>query len=189
MLHIVTPLYRFENLEKIYYSINADLDIVWHITKSNKREAINLEFTKNDNRIILYNVDCEDNEIYKKRNEVLKKINDGYFCFLDDDTIFHENMYKCYYEYSLQNYKGMIIGQQLDKNDKLRLFANEPKYTKIDTGNVLVHHSCLSNCEWPSKHRPGKNAKDSIFWESVFEFYDRKCVLINKPISYYNKLS
>ena len=65
-LHIITPAYRFENLELIYNSILMNDDIIWHISKSNKREDINFDFIKKDDRVKIYNVDCEDNEIYKK---------------------------------------------------------------------------------------------------------------------------
>jgi len=184
----MTPLYRFQNLERVYNSIFSEEDIRWHISKSNKREDLNLDFIKNDNRVILYNVDCEDNEIYKKRNAVFDVIDDGYFCLLDDDTIFHENMYLKYKECVENNFIGMIVGQQLDKNNKLRLIATKPVYCQIDTGNVICHHSCLKTIKWPNKIDPKYQARDFVFWNSVFEFYEKKCGIWNQPISYYNKL-
>ena len=189
MLHIITPAYRFENLERIYYSINANYDIRWHISKSNKREELKFDFIKNDKRVIVYNVECEDNEIYKKRNEVLSKINDGYFCFLDDDTLFHENMYIKYFECEQFNLKQMLVGQQIDADDKLRLVASVPLYGHIDTGNVICHHSVLKEVRWPSEHIEGVNHKDFLFWNSVYEFYNKRCTIWNQPISYYNKLN
>jgi hypothetical protein len=189
MLHIITPLYRFENLESIYNSILMNDDITWHISKSDKREDINFDFIREDKRVTLYNIDCEDNEIYKKRNVVFNKIKNGYFCFLDDDTIFHENMYVKYKECEEQNFLGMLIGEQLDYYNKLRLIASKPVYNRIDTGNVLSHHSCLSDCTWPSTHIEGVNNKDFLFWESVYNFYGKKCAIWNQPISYYNKLN
>ena len=189
MLHIITPAYRFENLEKIYNSIYADDDIKWHISKSNRREDIDFNFIKEDKRVILYNVDCEDNEIYKKRNEVFNKIKNGYFCLLDDDTLFHENMYLKYKECVENNFIGMMVGEQLDHDNVLRLISSKPVFERIDTGNVISHHSCLSKCEWPSTHIPKVNNKDFLFWNSVYEFYGKKCAIWNQPISYYNKLN
>ena len=75
MLHIITPAYRFENLDKIYNSIYMDDDITWHISKSNNRELLSHDFIKTDNRIKIYNVNCEDNETYKKRNSALETSN------------------------------------------------------------------------------------------------------------------
>ena len=188
MLHIITPLYRYENIELIYNSILRNDDIVWHISHSNKRDLPDLSFLK-DKNIKIYSIDCEDNEIFKKRNEILKEINNGYFCFLDDDTVFHENMYMKYLECSEHNFRGMLVGEQLNFKNKLRLIASKPVFGRIDTGNVLSHHSCLSECKWPKEHIPGVNHKDFLFWDSVYNYYGKKCAIWNQPISYYNKLT
>jgi hypothetical protein len=188
MLHIITPLYRFNLIEKVYNSILMNDDITWHISKSNKREDLNYDFLKKDKRIKLYNVDCDDNEIYKKRNVVFENIKDGYFCLLDDDTIFHENMYIKYLDCVENNFKGMLVGEQTDSDGELRLIASKPVYEKIDTGNVISHHKCLEICRWPSYHQPGINQKDFLFWESVYNYYGNKCGIWNQPLSFYNKL-
>jgi hypothetical protein len=189
MLHIITPLWRFENLENLYNSILINEDITWHISKSNKREELNYTFIKEDKRIKVYNVDCEDNETHNKRNSILKEIKNGYFCFLDDDTIFHENMYMKYKECEEHGFIGMLVGEQLNPINELRLIASPPKYMFIDTGNVLSHTSCLKECRWPETHIPKINKKDFLFWDSVYNFYGKKCAIWNQPISYYNKLS
>jgi hypothetical protein len=188
MLHIITPLYRYENLTQLFSSIYANDDITWHIAHSNKKPLPELEFLKSKN-IKIYSVDCLDTDATSKRNEVLKNIKNGYFCFLDDDTIFHENMYMKYRECVDHNFVGMIIGEQIDNDGKLRLVASKPVFRRIDTGNVLCHHSCLSECEWPSEYIPEVNQKDFLFWDSVYNYYNKKCGIWNQPISYYNKLS
>ena len=187
-LHIITPLYRFDLLEKVYNSILINDDIIWHISKSKYREDLNYDFLKNDKRIRVYNVDCEDTNTTKKRNAALETIRDGYFCFLDDDTVFHENMYIKYLECCENNFKGMLIGEQLDNDGELRLIATYPQYERIDTGNVLSHFSCLKEVRWPETHINGVNQKDFLFWEKVYHFYGKKCAIVNKPISIYNKL-
>jgi hypothetical protein len=189
MLHIITPLYRFENLEKVYNSIFLNDTIVWHISKSSQRESISYDFLKNDKRIRIYNSNCLDSDTTIKRNDILSNINDGYFCFLDDDTLFHENMYIKFLQCLENNFVGMLVGQQIYSNGELRLIASKPVYTHIDTGNVISHHSCLSECRWPDSHINGVNQKDFLFWNSVYNFYSRKCAIWNQPISYYNKLS
>lgn len=73
-------------------------------------------------------------------------------------------------------------------NGKIRLNASIPKYCYIDTGNVISHHKCLEECRWPSSHQEGINQKDFLFWDSVYNYYGRKCGISNSPISYYNKL-
>jgi hypothetical protein len=189
MLNIITPLYRFDLLKKVYNSILFNDDIRWHISKSTCREKLNYDFLKTDKRIILYNVDCVDSDTTMKRNTVFENIKDGYFCLLDDDTIFHENMYMKYLECKDNNYIGMVVGQQLNINNSIRLRASKPLFGKIDTGNVISHYSCLTECKWPKTHIPKVNQKDFLFWDSVYKFYNEKCELWNQPISYYNKLN
>lgn len=188
MLHIITPLYRFENLTDIYNSILIENDIIWHIAKSNRRENPNQSFLYTDKRIKLYNVDCEDSEAHLKRRAALSNINDGYFCFLDDDTVFHENMYLKYVQCKEENFIGMLIGEQLEFDGTLRLSPSPPRYTGIDVGMVISHSKCLEKCEYPLNYTPGKNHRDFLFWNSVYEFYGKKCAIWNNPISYYNKL-
>lgn len=189
MLHIITPLYRFENLEKIYNSIFMDSDITWHISYSKDRNLPDLKFLSEDKRIILYNVDCLDTEAFAKRNAVLDNIKDGYFCFLDDDTLFHDNMYIKYKDAQLSNFIGMLVGEQLLPNGKIRLIASKPVFERIDVGNVLCHHSVLSYIRYPTSHIPGVENKDYLFWKYVYEFFDNKCAITNTPISYYNMIS
>lgn len=189
MLHIITPLYRFDLIEKVYNSIPMEDNVFWHVSYSSKRELPDLTFLKNNNQIKIYPVDCEDSDTASKRNTILSKIKDGYFCFLDDDTIFHENMYMKYLQCINQNFKGMIIGRQINKDDKLRLHASKPVFGRIDTGNVISHHECLKECVWPKTHVEGVNQKDFLFWDSVFNYYGKKCGIWNQTISVYNKLS
>jgi hypothetical protein len=189
MLHIITPLYLTQYLDKVYYSINADADITWHISKTTKMELPNHDFLKNDKRIKLYEVDCEETDVHIKKNVVLDTIKDGYFCFLDDDTTFHENMYIKYIKSKEQNFVGMLIGNQLMPNGTTRLVASKPDHLKIDTGNVLCHHSALSQVRWTSTYIDGVNNVDSIFWTEVYNFFGQKCYLTTTPISNYNKLS
>jgi hypothetical protein len=169
-------------------SIPLNEDVVWHISYSSKRELPNLSFLNDNKQIRLYPVDCEDNDTPSKRNEILKEIKDGYFCFLDDDTVFHENMYFKYQECMENNFKGMLVGEQIDNDGKLRLIASKPVFRRIDTGNVIAHHDCLTECRWPETFTWRVNQRDFLFWESVYNYYEMKCAIWNTPISYYNKL-
>lgn len=188
MLHIVTAAYRFENFKTIYDSIKMYDDIIWHITKSNERESPELNFIEKEKKINLYNIECKDKEASKKHRYSLSQINSGYFCFLDDDTIFHENMYIKYRECLKNNFIGMVVGEQLTFAGCVRLKASKPIYGRIDTGNVLSHHVCLSECKWPDSHTKGLNVRDFLFWKSVYTYYNNECEIWNHPISHYNKL-
>jgi hypothetical protein len=189
MLHILTALYRFENLERIYNSLYMDNDITWHICKSNKREDIDSELILNDKRVKIHNIDCEDEDLVSKRVELLKNVTNGYFCFLDDDTIFHPNLYVKYRDCLDHNFIGMMVGEQLDWDGKLRLIASKPVFRMIDIGNVICHHSCLKGVKWPIEKPNEFVHRDFLFWDSVFNYFGKKCAIINLPISHYNKLS
>lgn len=189
MLHIITPLYRYENLEKIYYSILLNDDITWHISKIKSRKLPKLDFLSEDKRIKLYEIEADDTETCKKRNVVLESIKNGYFCFLDDDTLFHESMYEKYLQCKNSNFVGMLVGSQIGPNGEIRLNASHPVYQEIDTGNVLCHFSVLTEVKWPCKHIEIVSNKDFLFWSDVYRFYDFKCALTDTTISFYNKIS
>jgi len=183
MLHIITRAYRFDLLFNIYSSLPKVDDIHWHICKSNQREDIEHEFLKKP-FISIYNIDCLDSDRTAKTNYCFNQIHDGYFCLVDDDTIFHEHMYRVYQMCSERNYVGMVIGEQLDSDGKVKLKAQAPVAGKIDTGQCLAHSSCLSSIKWPDAKTL---LRDFMFWDSVYNFFNKICVYANRPISWYNK--
>lgn len=186
MLHVCTPLFRFDNIQKVYDSLLDKKNITWHVSYSSKREKPNVKESKKIN-VIFYPIECEEKETYKKRNVIFENIHDGYFSLLDDDTMFHPNMFIHYEKLKKIKYNGMLIGQQISKDGKVRLKANMPVSCYIDTGNVLCHYSCLKTCKWPEK-TIGCYNRDFLFWKSVFIFYQNTMQLVQEPISYYNKL-
>ena len=182
MLHIVTPLYRYELLEKVYRSIPKHADIVWHIAKTSRREQLTNSFITEDSRIRLYEIDCADNDMVTKRNVAFSNIQDGYFYLLDDDTVFMNSLYEVHQDYSRVGWVGIVIGH----NNLLRahypiLKSTQPRF---DAGMVLSHHSVLRSVAWawhPTLSR------DFYFWNRCFEFFGKDAtVLIDKTISNYN---
>jgi hypothetical protein len=189
MLHIVTALYRPELLDKIYKSIPKHKDIRWHVAKSNERISLQYDFIYEDDRVILYNVDCSDVESWTKRQTCLDQINKGYFCFLDDDTVFHENMYKEYQKLKEEGYVGMLVGKQENSKGKIRLGANLPRFCQIDIGNVIAHSKCNKHIEFPVKVESRTSARDYQYWRDVFKYYTRNNTrLVKRVISVYNAL-
>lgn len=182
MLHIVTPLFRYELLEKVYQSIPKYDDITWHIAKTSHREKLTHEFISNDKRIKLYEIDCLDNDIVTKRNIIFSEIKNGYFYLLDDDTIFLNELYLVYSEYSKVNFVGMIIG----RSNLLK--ATYPvvnlRHARVDTGMVLCHHAALHNVKW-AWH--SELPRDFYFWNRCFLYFGKNAtLLIDNEISYYN---
>jgi len=187
MLHIVTPLYRYALLSKVYASIPDGDDITWHIARTSRRDAENfLDFIKSDSRIKYYELDCPDSDTTTKRNACFAEIKDGYFCLIDDDTEFHPGMYETYRKCLGSNFVGMMIGDQLWIDGRTRLKAGPPTIARVDAGNVLTHSSCLSECRWPLKTE-GSCCWDYLFWNDVHNFYGGYKT-VDSPISVYNSI-
>jgi len=187
MLHIVTPLYRYNLLHKVYASIPDGDDITWHIARTSRRDAENfLDFIRNDDRIKYYELDCSDSDTTTKRNACFAEIKNGYFCLIDDDTEFHPGMYETYKKCLESNFVGMMIGEQLWIDGRTRLKAGPPTIARVDAGNVLAHNSCLSECKWPVKTE-GSCCWDYLFWNDVHNFYGGYKT-IDSTISIYNSI-
>ena len=186
MLHISTPLWRYNLLPQVYASIPKHADITWHISHISAKPAPDFDFIHNDSRIKLYAVSCKDSETDIKRNVTFENIRDGYFCLLDDDTIFLENMYSLYKKYSENHFEGMVIGRQTFKDGRIRLNSQVPTNFGIDTGNVLSHHSILRQVKWEFVTHV---CRDFLFWDSCYAIFGgEKTFFSNEIISTYNAL-
>lgn len=190
MLHIITPLYRFELLEAIYASIPAYEDITWHLSVSNTRNLPENKLILNDKRVRIHYLDCEDNDLVEKRNAVFKSISSGYFYLLDDDTIFLEEVYKLYKKFSVIHFKGLILGRQYRpfyNASPLRPYDN-PLFNNIDTGMAIAHCSVLKVVSW--EWCESKYSRDCYFWAKCYEYFGKKLTINTKQyISIYNKLN
>lgn len=185
MLHIQTPLYRYENLEKVYESIPKHEDIIWHVSKIKSRETPDSPIWQ-DKRVKLYDIDCQDNDTVAKRNVCFEQMNEGWFHLLDDDTTFHPNMYGAYLRMIKGSFKGMLVGSQNDHRGKLRLQPSFPRSGYIDTGNVLCHTSLLEKVQWQLSD---EHPRDYFFWKNCFEALGKKDVAFTfQVISNYNTL-
>lgn len=184
MLHIITPLYRYHLLEKVYQSIPKDHDITWHIAKSSQREKLDHDFIHTDSRIKLYELDCPDIDTVTKRNVIFDNIKDGFFYCLDDDTLFLKELYRVYKEYNNIGFEGMIVGQS-NVIKHIRLSAN-PKESWIDTGMVLCYFKVLEKEKWEWTEIAGR---DCYFWSRCYQFFGKEnTVFLNRVISHYNLL-
>jgi hypothetical protein len=193
MLHIITPLFRFNLLPQVYSTIPKHNDIVWHIAVSSDRGHPNDTFITEDPRIIVYLVKCADNDIITKRNFVFKKIGEGYFYLLDDDTIFLEEVYHVYRSYQQKGFRGMILGNRLLRhNKKTRLqeavFPSEdPEKTILDTGMVIASTDVLQHVEWQWTLPNVNYYRDYLFWSNCFRYFGPENVVhSHRVISFFN---
>lgn len=184
MLHLVTPLFRYELLEQVYRSVPPHDDIVWHIAKTSRRGPLDHPFVASDPRIRLYDIDCDDADIVTKRNTVFDAITEGYFYLLDDDTICLDEMYRVYREYRAAGFVGMIVGGT--NMNRARTPSLDPARNRIDTGAVICHHSVLGHVRWAWSAR---YARDRLFWSRCFaHFGPERTVVLNRTIAAYNHL-
>ena len=184
MLHLVTPLFRYELLEQVYRSVPPHDDIVWHIAKTSRRGPLDHPFVASDPRIRLYDIDCDDADIVTKRNTVFDAITEGYFYLLDDDTICLDEMYRAYREYSAAGFVGMIVGST--NMNRARTPSFDPARNRIDTGAVICHYSVLEHVRWA--WRPGI-ARDNYFWSRCFAYFGPSgTAVVPRRIAVYNHL-
>jgi len=190
MLHLVTPLYNFDLLPKVYKTIPPHKDIIWHIAVSSNREKIPYSFVYTDQRIKLYEIDCADNDTTTKRNSVFETIKEGYFYLLDDDTVFVPQLYQLYLQTAAEDFRGMVVGNQthyLYKNNfKKAIYpTTHPETTHIDSGMALCYHTVLSKVRWERDCFP----RDFTFWSNCYRFFDdENTKTVNQTISIYNAL-
>jgi hypothetical protein len=171
----------------MYESLPDAQDITWHIGISIEAED-SASYIPNDIRVHPYIINCKDKESWTKRQVCLEYVTDGYYCFLDDDTTFYDQLYQEYKLLRSSKYKGMVIGEQVKKDGTKRLKANVPMFCQIDIGNVICHHSANKHVKFPSVLKSTPSARDYEYWRDVYEFYNNEALLIKKSISVYNNL-
>lgn len=185
MLHLITPLYRFNNIGKIYESIKDYSDVTLHLAKASSK---NTPDVPNDSRVVVHNTSCADNDPVCKRNHALKEVKDGYFHLLDDDTILHPGMYNLYKQMTHLGFEGMVIGKQIEKDGKVRLREEtRPMYCKVDAGNVLCHYSAIHHILTNPKRQDPRIAPDYLLWELAYDHF-KECKMTEDVISVYNSL-
>jgi hypothetical protein len=143
--------------------LNYDVTICY-----DKIESLSyLEPYENHEKIQYFHVEetCEDKYKFNLYcNQLMKKINDGYILFLDDDDIYLGN--RCFeiINYHIGNYH-MIIWKFL-RPDKLVYPSNEHILSlgEIDTSMVCFHHSLQEKSSWGSKQYG-----DYYFYKPLFE--------------------
>lgn len=184
MLHIVTPLYRYELLDRVHQSLPPYDDVVWHLAKSARRPPIPHAGVLADPRVRIHEVDCDDTDIVAKRNAAFAAITDGYFYLLDDDTICVDELYRVYREHRDAGFEGLIVGGS--NLNRARTPSTDPLLNRLDTGSALCFHAVLRHVSWAWS---AEFARDRLFWSRCFAFYGpERTVVLNRTIAAYNHL-
>lgn len=197
MLHIITILYRFELLSKVYATIPKHDDIRWHLSIAKERGLPKDDFLINDKRVIIHLIDCKDNDFVSKRNAAFEKIKDGYFYMLDDDAIFLQEVYKIYQESVARMFRGVIIGDEQYREynkEKIRYVSKplsvDPNKINIDTGMAMASSDVLEHVKWCWVEPNEKYGRSCLFWSKCYNYFGLENVIYcNRIISYNNYFS
>lgn len=172
-LTIITPVFRFEYLEKIAKTIPNK--VRWLCVADNKDMhnsffPINAEFKFNSFENKFWGVE--------KVNYALNFIEDGYVYILDDDTILHPNFDIII---NLSSNFDFIYFNQETSDGKFRVGGIVKPY-KIDIGNFVVSRKLIGTTYLKNGRTP-----DGVWAEELYA----KCenpMYINKTLSFYNYL-
>ncbi len=184
MLHLVTPLYRYDLAARVHQSLPPYDDVVWHLVKTSRRPPLEIPALAADPRVRVHEIDCDDADIVTKRNAVFARITDGYFYLLDDDTLCVDELYRVYREYQDADFAGMIVGGS-DLN-RARTPSLDPLLNRLDTGAALAHHAVLRHVSWAWS---ADYARDRLFWSRCFAWFGPdRTVVVDRTIAAYNRL-
>lgn len=139
MLHLITPLYRYNNIKIVYQTIKYQLDdYCWHLIEgSNKIGEENLDFLREDERVKFYKINTEHIWGHEQRNYFITNIggDDNDWCyFLDDDNILTPDLVNTYHEEMHTNTDLVLFTQKKGLTDIIRLYSS-------------VNHLSLGNCD------------------------------------------
>lgn len=147
-LNLFTPLFRINNLHKVYESIPKHDDIHWIIVtcESNNFNLSQYERTPNITIVKLKTHEGFEN-VHLKVNAALKHLRPGFFMGLDDDTTFNHNTYEAFKKYG--NDYDMIVGQQKLPDGGIRI-AQKPLHCHTDGAQGIISTKLLEGVEFRS---------------------------------------
>jgi len=174
MLNIITIAWNRVYLEELEKTIPKECTWWISVSDENTRNISGFYLPQNTKLI------RTRNDWYSRVSSVFSHLEniEGYFCFVDNDTLFHEGMKNAYNTVK----KNMLIGKQAYCNEKIRLNQNIPICGHIDMGNVLCNNNVLKSVQYEYK----EGISDYILWNKCFNYLGGDIELSDKVISYYN---
>lgn len=191
MIHFITPLYRFNNIEIIYSTIlNQVDDFNWHLIEgSNKIGDYFLDTLKNDKRVNYYKINTKEIWGHEQRNYFITSIkcDDNDWCyFLDDDNVVTNDIIVTYNEEKNSNTDLVLFSQKHGLTEKTRLLGKEDqlKVGSCDIGSFIIKYDFLKTNLIPN---PSFRQADGQFVEilntfkndRIFKFYENRYTRYN----------
>jgi predicted O-methyltransferase YrrM len=177
-LTIITPSYRVNNLLEIKKSINFEYIEEWIIVYDGSKITDNPKIFENDSKIKEYVFKGEGVSGNPQRNYALTKITnpDTLIYYLDDDNIFHPDMYKLL---NIIDNDKMYTFNQYN-----RLKGNNINIDKIDTAMVILPYKLCKNEKWILD----KYDADGYYIVECYNKNKNIHIFIDNDLCYYNKI-
>jgi predicted O-methyltransferase YrrM len=178
-LTIITPSYRVDNLSEIEKSIPFEYIDEWIIVYDGNKITDNPNIFENNNKIKEYVFKGEGTSGNPQRNYALTKITnpDALIYYLDDDNIFHPNMYKLL---NIIDNNKIYTFNQTD-----RLKGNNISIGGIDTAMVIIPYNLCKNAKWIVD----KYEADGHYILECYNNNNKKThIFIDNDLCYYNKI-
>jgi hypothetical protein len=170
VFHIITPVTRIFNLERIAHGLRAtgDYDTHWHISFDHRLLGVGESGHAVRNRIIDTIPVCSENWIF----------------MLDDDTLPHPDLLNVVVSKIIGNPKlqAIVVSQDRGNGQVLRAAVGNLKVGQIDMGQAIIRRSLIGDKRVPLRY------DGDGFW-LVEVLHDQLNVLyLDEALSWYNKL-
>ena len=179
-LTIITPSYRVNNLLEIKKSINFEYIEEWIIVYDGSKITDNPNIFENqeNNKIKEYVFKGEGISGNPQRNFALTKITnpDTLIYYLDDDNIFHPDMYKLL---NIIDNDKMYTFNQYN-----RIKGNNINVNHIDTAMVIIPYKLCKNVKWILNRY---NA-DGYYIKECYDKNKNIHIYVDNNLCYYNKI-
>ena len=179
-LTIITPSYRVNNLLEIKKSINFEYIEEWIIVYDGSKITDNPNIFENqeNNKIKEYIFEGEGISGNPQRNFALTKITnpDTLIYYLDDDNIFHPDIYKLL---NIIDNDKMYTFNQYN-----RLKGNNINVRCIDTAMVIIPYKLYKNEKWILD----KYDADGYYIVECYNKNKNIHIFIDNDLCYYNKI-
>jgi predicted O-methyltransferase YrrM len=179
-LTIITPSYRVNNLLEIKKSINFEYIEEWIIVYDGSKITDNPNIFENqeNNKIKEYIFEGEGISGNPQRNFALTKITnpDTLIYYLDDDNIFHPDMYKLL---NIIDNDKMYTFNQCN-----RINGNNINVNHIDTAMVIIPYKLCKNVRWILN----KYNADGYYIKECYDENKNVHIYVDNDLCYYNKI-
>ena len=179
-LTIITPSYRVNNLLEIKKSIHFEYIEEWIIVYDGSKITDNPNIFENqeNNKIKEYVFKGEGISGNPQRNFALTKITnpDTLIYYLDDDNIFHPDMYKLL---NIIDNDKMYTFNQYN-----RINGNNINVGKIDTAMVIIPYKLCKNVKWILN----KYEADGYYIKECYDENKNIHIYVDNDLCYYNKI-